>query len=203
MKYLHNNECVRVATPFQAKMAVGNVTVKYEEFFHFPAVKPTKSSDCIAKCKLCPSNSQTYKYNITTKGNLLKHLQSSHMQLLKEHKEREKDLMQRHLDTSQTLLSLSSAGTGSSHFTKQDLMLTSIVRNVVGAGGMALQVVEQGWFRQFIHDVKPLFKPVSRVAVKRKLSTLYDEDQQQLQRNMSKVSFNPTVTLDFWTGRGG
>ena len=95
------------------------------------------------------------------------------MQLLKEHKkENEKDLMQRHLDTSQTLLSLSSAGTGSLHFTKQDLMLTSIVRNVVGAGGMELQVVEQGWFRQFIHDVKPRFKPVSKVAIKRKFSIL-------------------------------
>ena len=126
------------------------------------------------------------------------------MQLLKEHKkENEKDLMQHHLDTSQTLLSLSSAGTGSLHFTKQDLMLTSIVRNVVGAGGMKLQVVEQGWFRQFIHDVKPRFKPVSRVAVKRKLSILNDEDGQQLQKNMSKVSFNPTVMLDFWTGHGG
>ena len=76
-------------------------------------------------------------------------------------------------------------------------MLSFIVRNVVGPGGMALQVVEQGWFRQFIHDIEPRFKPVSRVAVKRKLSILYDEDRQQLQRNMSKVSFNPTVTLDF------
>ena len=71
LNYVHDNDCVHEATPFQAKMAVHNVTVKYVEFFHFPAVKPTKSSDCIAKCKLCPSNSQTYKYNITTKGNLI------------------------------------------------------------------------------------------------------------------------------------
>lgn len=68
---------------------------------------------------------------------------------------------------------------------------------------MALQVVEQGWFRQLIHDVKPRFKPVSRVAVKRKLSILYDEDRQQLQKNISKVSFNLTVMLDFWTGHDG
>ena len=73
LNYVHDNDCVHEAMRFQAKMAVCNVRVKYVEFFHFPAVKPTKSSDCIAKCKLCPSNFQTYKYNkiITTKGNLI------------------------------------------------------------------------------------------------------------------------------------
>uniref|UniRef100_A0A1X7TDU9 Uncharacterized protein n=1 Tax=Amphimedon queenslandica TaxID=400682 RepID=A0A1X7TDU9_AMPQE len=70
------------------------VTVKYEEFFHLPLTKPSKASKCLAKYKFCPDGTQPYKYTLTTKGNLLKHLQSSHEQLLKEHrKEREKDRM--------------------------------------------------------------------------------------------------------------
>ena len=177
------------------------VTVKYEEFFHLP-LKPSKASECLAKCKLCPDGTQPYKYTLTTKGNLLKHLQSSHEQLLKEHrKEREKDRMQRQLHASRTQLKLTSTSAG--NFAKQDMIVTSIVKNLVGAGGIALQVVERDWFRQFLCDVEPRFKPVSRVAVKRKLSTLYDEDRQQLKQKLSNISFKPSVTLDFWTGRGG
>ena len=33
------------------------VTVKYEEFFHLP-LKPSKASECLAKCKLCPNGTQ-------------------------------------------------------------------------------------------------------------------------------------------------
>ena len=93
--------------------------------------------------------------------------------------------------------------TSAGNFAKQDMIVTSIVKNLVGAGGIALQVVERDWFRQFLCDVEPRFKPVSRVVVKRKLSTLYDKDRQQLKQKLSNISFKPSVTLDFWTGRGG
>uniref|UniRef100_A0A1X7VB64 Uncharacterized protein n=1 Tax=Amphimedon queenslandica TaxID=400682 RepID=A0A1X7VB64_AMPQE len=106
--------------------------------------------------------------------------------------------MQHQLDASRTQLKLTDTGTG--NFSKQDMIVTSIVKNLVGADGMAIQVFERDWFRQFLHDVEPRFKPVSRVAIKGKLSNLY-EDRQQLTQKLSNISFKPTVTLDFWTGR--
>ena len=70
--------------------------------------------------------------------------------------------MQCQLDASRTQLKLTDTGTG--NFSKQDMIVTSIVKNLVGAGGIAIQVVQRDWFRQFIHDVEARFKPVSRVA---------------------------------------
>ena len=46
--------------------------------------RPLTNKDCKARCKIC---SRQYRYTLTSKGNLLKHLQTSHGQQLKQHKE--------------------------------------------------------------------------------------------------------------------
>ena len=51
------------------------VCVDYNEFFDLPDSRPQSNSKCRARCKLCR---KVYKYNLTTKGNLLKHLQTAH-----------------------------------------------------------------------------------------------------------------------------
>ena len=63
------------------------IRVKYEEFFVLPNTKsgtsrPTQSK-CVAKCKLCH---RLYKFTLSTKGNLLKHLQTAHPKNLEDHK---------------------------------------------------------------------------------------------------------------------
>ena len=74
------------------------------------------------------------------------------------------------------------------------MILTSLLRNLVGSGGLPLQLAEQQWFRKFMTDVEPRFQHVSQVAVKKKLEVL---------KELATISFKPSVTLDFWTGRDG
>ena len=59
--------------------------VDYTVFFSSPSPPPLNNKDCVARCKTC---SKPYKYTLTTKGNLLKHLQTSHGQPLEQHKAR-------------------------------------------------------------------------------------------------------------------
>ena len=89
------------------------------------------------------------------------------------------------------------------NFKNQDMILTSLVRNLVGSGGLPLQLAEQEWFRKFMTDVEPRFQHVSRVAVKKKLEVLYEEEMDQMLKELATISFKPSVTLDFWTGRDG
>ena len=63
------------------------VSVKYSTFFELPDKRPTAPSKCIAKCKLCQKN---YKYTLTSKGNLLKHLETAHNKKLLDHREEQR-----------------------------------------------------------------------------------------------------------------
>lgn len=170
--------------------------ISYEEFFVLPSLKPTTSKECKAKCKLC--NCQEYKYTLTSKGNLLKHLQNMHEA---EHQELSQRKRKEQEDRQTTLTQSSCSITTSREFRSQDRILTSLVRNVIGSGGLPIQIAEQVWFRKFLYDIEPRFKPVSRVAIKRKLDCLYDEDRQQLAMEVSEINHRPSVTVDFWSGR--
>ena len=81
--------------------------------------------------------------------------------------------------------------------------MTSIVRNLCGQGGIALQLVEQPWFRSFMTDVEPHFAPVSRVSVNRKLNELYTQECQVFLGNITTLKLKPTNRADFWAGRDG
>ena len=85
------------------------------------------------------------------------------------------------------------------HFENQETILTSIVRNLSGAGGLAIGIVERPWFHQFMKDGEPKFRSSSRIAVKRKLNELYQQERSSLLHEVNIVC-KPTVTLDFWTG---
>ena len=164
-------------------------TVDYDEFFVLAVPKPRSTKDCSARCKLC---GKTYKYTPTSKGNLLKHLQSGHRRELDAHKsEREKlvNVQDEHVVSRANFTA-----------TDQDIVLTSIVTNLCGCGGLPIGVVEQEWLRQFMVDVEPRFNHVSRVAVQAKLDSLYQQHRDALLNEIS-CSPKPTVTLDLWTSR--
>ena len=115
------------------------VSIDYPQFFYLPDVAPTTKEECRAKCKLC---SKFYKYTLTTKGNLLKHMQTKHKQVLDKHKEEQ--LTQSH----QTTLSpRGSLVRKQIDFNKQENILTSAVKNLFGAGGLPIGIVEQSLFR--------------------------------------------------------
>ena len=61
-------------------------------------------------------------------------------------------------------------------------------------------MTETDCFRQFMHDVEPRFQPVLCVSVKRKLNYLFEDGHQQLNEEILKIDFKPSVTLDFCTG---
>ncbi len=186
------------------KMAIetcaGNTSrsIDYSTFFNLPA-RPQMIKDCVAKCKACRKD---YKFTLTTKGNLLKHLQTSHSHLLKSHREER----QRQLESCnhyQLLLTSDIQTKKRADFKKQDKIATSVALNLCGRGGLAIQIVEQPWFRSFMADVEPRFTPISRVSVKRKLSDLYSQDREVFLKEISTLRPKPTVTADFWTARDG
>ena len=100
-----------------------SVSVVYEEFFVFPSQTVSLSTKhCIAKCKLCLKK---YKYTLlTTKGNLLKHLQTLHSKALCEHKEERLRLLK---SNQSSLITTGSLVKKQSEFKNQDYILTSIV----------------------------------------------------------------------------
>ena len=65
-------------------------------------------------------------------------------------------------------------------FQNQDKILTSIVKNICGRGGLPISIVEQDWFRNFMKLVEPKFQNVSRVAVSSRLDELYVEERRKL-----------------------
>jgi hypothetical protein len=74
------------------------------EFFTFPVPNAVKKEDCVAKCKVCL---KCYKYTLTTKGNLLKHLQTKHEEVIEKHKEEQAERLRLRLqNTAQTTLSI-------------------------------------------------------------------------------------------------
>ena len=86
-------------------------------------------------------------------------------------------------------------------FKNQSKILTSVVKNMCGRGGLPLNVVEQDWFREFMRDVEPKFKHTSRVAVSTRLDALYEEEKRKLLVELDKLAnVKPSLTVDFWTG---
>ena len=129
----------------------------------------------------------------------MKHLQNAHGQLLERYKANKRQLS----ESQSTFTSDGHLSKRRKEFGSQDSILTSLVRNLVGTGGLSIQVAEQEWFRKFMSDVEPRFQPVSRVAVKKKLNILHEEERDSKLKEIADLSFKPSVTLDFWTGRDG
>ena len=178
--------------------AAVNLAINYQEFFDFPSAKPTRASQCHAKCKIC---NKSYKYSLTTKGNRLKHLKLAHEQVLSQHKKAQEDRLKKSASYQLTLVEAKSSSSSHREFRNQDHILTSLVRNLIRSGSLSIQMTETDWFRQFLHDVEPRFRPVSRVSVKRKLYSLFENGHQQLNKEILEIDFKPSVTLDFWMGR--
>ena len=181
------------------------IRVDYNSFFELPDTKPTTQAQCLARCKLCR---RPYKFTLTTKGNLLKHLQNAHPKHLHDHKEeRAKQLCKPKVPKDQCTFNLDGTMTVAikpkEPFKNQDKVLTSIVKHICGRGGLPISTVEQDWFRSFIKVVEPRFENVSRVAVTSKLDELYEEEKQQLLAQISCCDVKPSVTVDFWTGCNG
>ena len=62
-------------------------------------------------------------------------------------------------------------------------------------------VVEQSWFRTFMEEVEPRFKPVSRRGVSLELDKSYEEEKRSLMADIAtSVVDKPSVLVDFWTG---
>ena len=166
--------------------------VKYNLFFEFLRRKGQNPS---AKCKLCH---HTYKFTLTSKGILLKHLQTTHPNKLRDHKEEQAKLIsvtQQKFHKDGTFIARTKEP-----FRNQDKIVTSIVRNLCGKGGLAISLVEQSWFRSFMQEVEPKFQPVSRVALNSKLDRIFEEKKGLLADIAKSVVDKPSVTVDLWTG---
>lgn len=132
-----------------------SVSVNYESFFVFPsAVSMVK--DCVATCKLCKKK---YKYTLTTKGNLLKHLKTAYSTARLEHKREQIDLRSQ---SQTTLATNGSIVRKQMEFKNQEAIIGSYTKNLCGRGGLPIRIIETPWFRTFMKDVEPRFTSVSR-----------------------------------------
>ena len=175
------------------------ISINYNLFFDLPT-SPKSNMECKARCKTCR---KFYKYTSNSKGNLLKHLQGSHLRLLRDHKDEQTREANCHMKQQQTLVKNCTLAKRavSSDFRHQDKIVTSIVRNLCGRGGLPITTVEQECFRDFMADVEPKFSHVSRVAVVSKLDKIYENEKMLLFKEISLSCITPSVTLNFWTGR--
>ena len=168
--------------------------IKYQAFYK---LMPKRSNKFIAKCKFFHKS-----YKLTLKGNLLKLLQTSHPKNLDDHK----NVHSKQLPASQQMLNRDETLAKATRpkpeaFKKQDKILTCVVKNVCGRGGLAISVVEQSWFRDFMEEIEPSFQPMSRRGLSSKLDKLYEEEKRSLMADIAtSVVDKPSVTVDFWTG---
>jgi hypothetical protein len=68
---------------------------------------------------------------------------------------------------------------------------------------MPITMVEKPWFREFMRDVEPQFKNVSRKSIGSKICALSQETKSCLMKDISAIAtlgLKPSVTVDFWTG---
>ena len=175
------------------------ISIDYSLFFELP-MSPKTNADCKARCKTCR---KFYKYTRNSKGNLLKHFQGLHLKLLRDHKDERAREANCHMKQQQFFEKNGTLAKRAvpSEFRHQDKIVTSIVRNLCGRGGLPIMAVEHEWFRAFMADVEPKFSHVSRVAVVSKLDKIYETEKGLLLNEISSSRVTPSVTLDFWTGR--
>ena len=136
---------------------------------------------------------------------MLKHLQTAHPRNLRDHKEELRSKQQSKLPPDQRTLdkngSMVAVVESKEPFWNQDKILSSIVKNLCGRGGLPVCTVEQHWFRDFMGLVEPKFANVSRVAVCSKVDELYQQEKRNLLAEIETSDVDkPTVTVDFWTG---
>lgn len=180
--------------------------IDYQSLFELPKVKPTSQSKCLARCRICR---KVYKYTLDSKGNLLKHLRNVHPKQLDKHKDEHAKQLSENCDKAVPSGQCTFSKDGRikvsrEPFKNQDKIVTSIVKNFCGKGGLPLSIVEQDWFRNFMHLVEPKFQNVSRVSVSSRLEEIYKEEKRNMLDEIS-TSFvhKPTMTVDFWTGCNG
>ena len=143
------------------------IRINYNDFFSLPE-KPDTPSKCIGKCKYC---SRPYKYTLTSKGNLLKHLQTSHPRELIQYKLDKAKLV----STQRTFMNDSSlrlARVEQAQFKNQEKISIAIVKHLCGEGGLPISFVEKECFCSFMKVVEPRFQPISRAVVTSRLNSI-------------------------------
>ena len=151
-------------------------------------MKPTSLAQCQARCTICR---KVYKYNLNSKGNLLKHLQNVHKKYLDKHKEdRAKHMSENEVPANQCTLDkegrVKVTHKPKEPFKNQDQILKSIVKNVSDKGCLPLCIVEQDWFLDFMKLVKSRFQNMSRVSVSSRLEEIYQEERRNILDEISK-----------------
>ena len=171
------------------------IRINYNDFFSLPE-KPNTPSKCIGKCKYCL---RPYKYKLTSKGNLLKHLQTSHPRELSQYKLDKAKLV----STQRTFMndgSLRLARVEQAQFKNQEKISIAIVKHLCGEGGLSISFVEKECFCSFMKVVEPRFQPICRAVVTSSLNSIYEEEKKILLDDITKSITKPSATIDFWTG---
>ena len=106
-------------------------------------MKPASLAQCQARCTICR---KVYKYNLNSKGSLLKHFQIVHKKYLDIHKEDQaKHMSENEVPTNQCALDkegrVKVTHKPKEPFKNQHQILNSIVKNVCDKGGLPLCIV--------------------------------------------------------------
>ena len=131
-------------------MASSSTTMKVEyEFFYIFPLAPFLSNEQCQKCKIC---NKMIKYSLSTKGNLLNHLQTAHSQQLKEQQD-----AQLKAQSSNVSIDPYKGFLQAKPFARQEQLTRALVKNLI-AEGPSISIVAQNWFRSFMSQALPKYK---------------------------------------------
>ena len=172
--------------------ASSSLSVNYNEFFKFPHPPLQFNNDCIAECKLC---NKTFKYSLTSKGNLHHHLSVVHPEKVK------KFLESNQIPRDQATIESTAGNLKLRTYNKQKQVTKSFAQHLIAQGGLPVSVVEQNWFRSFLNEVLPNYQIPSRETIWKTLEGLANQSTKILLEGLNKAGVRPSLTVDLWTGR--
>ena len=94
-----------------------------------------------------------------------------------------------------------SSGTRGSKFIGQSQLTESLVRNLVPKCNFPLHISEDKYFRAFVYDTQPLYKPICYRTVVNTLDGRSQKSTENFILEIRKTDSRYSIGLDLWSGR--
>ena len=169
---------------------------RYEQLF-----RDIDNTKCTAVCKTCVV---TIQFSKSSKWNLKSHYQNLHPQRLAQLNSGSQLTLAATngvVGVSADTANSTSSGTRGSKFIGQSQLTESLVRNLVAKCNFPLHISEDKYFRAFVYDAQPLYKPICYRTVVNTLDGLSQKSTENFILEIRKTDSRYSIGLDLWSGR--
>jgi len=169
---------------------------RYEQLF-----RDIDNTKCTVVCKTCIV---TIQFSKSSKWNLKSHYQNLHSQKLAQLNSGSQLTLAATngvVGVSGDTANSTSSGTRGSKFIGQSQLTESLVRNLVAKCNFPLHISEDKYFRAFVYDAQPLYKPICYRTVVNTLDGLSQKSTENFILEIRKTDSRYSIGLDLWSGR--